>query len=110
MLSLLVLVGGCREGGERGTTSPANASGPPMGPFSADAQPEIAESLRLDLESPRHASDGGGRAFIGSAFSIEPGREPVAAPRNAAGEPIFAASSQARLHVVYESGPLGVAV
>ncbi len=82
---------------------------PPLGPFSADAQPDAAESMKLDVEMPRHESDGGGRAFIESAFAIGHDGEPVVAPRNDAGEPIFLASSAARLKLVYEAGPLGVA-
>ena len=74
---------------------PGLGSLPPLGPFSVDAQPDTAESMKLDVETPRHESDGGGRAFIESASVIGHDGEPVAAARNDAGEPIFRARSSA---------------
>jgi hypothetical protein len=56
--------------------------------------PDVVESLRLDLETPRHPADGGGRAWLD-----ESGTTPA---------PI-AAGSRARFTVVFEAGPLGVA-
>jgi hypothetical protein len=113
LVAALALLGGCDDPGDpiapMGTSEPSLRAGPHLGPFSADAHHEIAESLKLDLATPRHESDGGGRAFIAAAFSIERGREPVPAPRNDDDQPIFRVSAAARLHIVYEAGRLGVA-
>jgi hypothetical protein len=54
----------------------------------------LVESLREDLEAPRHASDGGGRAWLDAGSS-----SPLP----------LTAGSTATLTVVFEAGPLGVA-
>ena len=60
---------------------------------SPTARPEVLQSLREDLETPRHASDGGGRAWL----------DPTDGDTEAvAGQP-------GRWTVVYEAGELGIA-
>lgn len=90
--------------------SEARAGLPPRGPFSADASPDVAESLRLDLEAPRHAADGGGRAWLEAAERLEPDGSAPPAPRDSGGAPVFTVGSRGRFHLVYEVGPEGVAV
>ena len=82
---------------------------PPRGPFSADASPDVTESLRADLTAPRHAADGGGRAWLETALQLEPDGSTQPAPRNADGDPVFTAGSPGRFQLVYEAGPEGVA-
>ncbi len=82
---------------------------PHWGPFSADAQPEISESLQLDLEAPRHRSDGGGTARIEAALEILPDGVRRPAHRNAEGRPVFRAGELARFELVFEAGRRGVA-
>ena len=60
--------------------------------LSPDAKTSTHEELREDLERVRHASDGGGRAFLAKEL---PG-------------PIVVGSRQ-RFEIVYESGPHGIA-
>jgi hypothetical protein len=70
-----------------------DASAPDDGPApgAPNANPELAAELARDRERPRHASDGGGRAWL----------EEAPAPARA-GEP-------GRFVLVYEAGPLGIA-
>lgn len=56
-------------------------------------RPEMLESLRADLERPRHAADGGGRAWL--VWGEDP--------------PPLVASGLGRFEIVYEAGPLGIA-
>ena len=60
--------------------------------LSPDAKTSIHEELREDLERVRHASDGGGRAFLD-----EEQRAPVMV------------GSRHRFEIVYEAGPHGIA-
>ncbi len=60
--------------------------------LSADAKTSTHEALREDLETVRHPSDGGGRAFLAE--------EPPG--------PIVVGSRQ-RFEIVYETGPHGIA-
>ena len=81
------------------------ACGGPMSPAGVDEgdpalaepdrrpRPELAESLRRDLEAPRHPSDGGGRAWV------EPANGEI---QNAT------VGRAGRWTLVYEAGPLGV--
>ncbi|MFP6622693.1 MAG: DUF3604 domain-containing protein [Myxococcota bacterium] len=62
-----------------------------------------------DLTTPRHASDGGGRAWIEETLVMTPGGDFVAAARTDQGVHIVEAESRNRFHLVYEAGPLGVA-
>lgn len=67
------------------------AEAPPDASF--NARPEIVASLRLDLASPRHASDGGGAA----RWDWEGGSP----PRLVVGE-------SSRFPIVFTAGPLGI--
>jgi hypothetical protein len=78
-------------------------------PFSADAKVETFEELRLDLEAPRHPSDGGGRVWLGAVEVARDGVDFVPAERGADGRPIVHVDGLARFEIVYEAGPLGVA-
>jgi len=60
---------------------------------SPSARIDTWQMLREDLASERHASDGGGRAWI-------VGHE---------GRPTFPASSSQRIEMIYEAGPHGIA-
>ncbi len=60
--------------------------------LSPDAKTSIHEELREDLERVRHASDGGGRAFLDEEL-----RAPVMV------------GSRHRFEIVYEAGPHGIA-
>jgi len=62
---------------------------PPV--MSKDAKTATHEALLLDLEMPRHPSDGGGRAFL-----AEPPDGPILA------------GSRHRFEIVYEAGPSGI--
>ncbi|MBW2232680.1 MAG: CehA/McbA family metallohydrolase [Deltaproteobacteria bacterium] len=65
-----------------------------LGPgFSLDAKIDTHEMLVEDIHAPRHASDGGGRAWLVDGD-----------PR-----PAFRAGSAARFEIVYQAGPLGIA-
>lgn len=80
-LPLLWLLTGCSP--PRETAAPASAS-------ARAARPEIVAALRADRASVRHASDGGGRAWL----------EPAAPVR---------AGETGSWTIVYEAGPLGIA-
>ena len=112
MSVLLTVVAGllaaCGEEPEPGSQAPAPAR-PALGPFSADAHPEATESLLEDLAAPRHASDGGGRAWLSEVLEMAPGGAFVPVARTDEGVPIVEAESRGRFHLVYEAGPLGVA-
>jgi hypothetical protein len=82
---------------------------PPLGRFSADAHPETVETLLEDLVTPRHASDGGGTAWLQEVSEWTPDAAFVPAARTGAGVPIVQADSRGRFHLVYQAGPLGVA-
>jgi hypothetical protein len=79
--------------------APAEAAGPvserSLEGLSPSAHPEIVEMLREDRAAERHASDGGGRAWIdtseGSGFRAAP------------------SGGMGRYPILYEAGPLGVA-
>ncbi len=60
--------------------------------LSLDAKTSTHEELREDLERVRHASDGGGRAFLA---------EPLPGP--------IVVGSRQRFEIVYEAGPHGIA-
>jgi len=62
-------------------------------PGAPNANPELARELVADRARPRHAADGGGRAWLGEA---PPGGARAAEP--------------GRFVLVYEAGPLGIAV
>lgn len=84
VLTLVLLLGGCSGG------APEPAADAPAG--SPMARPDIVEALRADLAAERSPSDGGGRAWIEDGpASIE-------------------ASDTGTWTLVYEAGPLGVAV
>jgi hypothetical protein len=87
MVVLLALASCARDEG------PPAAAGTGAESVSPRPRPELVEALREDLETPRHASDGGGRAWLDLEASTPP--------------PIRAGET-ARLEVVYEAGPLGV--
>ncbi len=62
--------------------------------LSPDARPELTEMLRESVAQPRHASDGGGRAWL----------------EQAEGDPAYAvAGTPGRFTLVYEVGPEGIA-
>ncbi len=64
---------------------------------SRDAKLDTFEMLVEDMSSPRHESDGGGRGWIESV-------------ENEQGEAILLhAGERARIRLVYEAGPLGIA-
>ncbi|MEE2672316.1 MAG: DUF3604 domain-containing protein [Myxococcota bacterium] len=107
MAVVTLLSGAC--GDEPGLQAPAPVVLPPLGPLSADAHPEVVESLVEDLAAPRHASDGGGRAWLEEVLALTPGGDFVAVARSDQGVPIVEAESRNRFHLVYEAGPLGVA-
>ncbi len=81
--ALALVAGGCRA------TPPEPAAEATRSP---NAQPEIVESLREDLATVRHPSDGGGRAWL------EEGPDPVSA------------GEAGTWTLVYEAGPEGIAV
>jgi hypothetical protein len=81
--ALMLVAGGCRA------KPPEPAAGASRSP---NAQPEIVESLREDLATVRHPSDGGGRAWL------EEGPDPVSA------------GETGTWVLVYEAGPHGIAV
>jgi hypothetical protein len=85
VLGTLVAIGGC--GDDAPPATPA-AGMPPT------AQPQLVAALREDLTAPRAPSDGGGRAWLD---------ESEGEARAVAGRP-------GRWRLVYEAGPLGVAV
>ena len=65
--------------------------------LSPSASPEIFKQMKADMTAPHHPADGDGRAWIESVT-------------NARGEPIaLRAGDRARIHLVYEAGPLGIA-
>ncbi len=72
----------------------APEAGAPAARGSPTALPELVETLRRDLETPRHPSDGGGRAWLDTEMSSATVR----------------AGEAARFRIVYEAGPLGIAV
>ena len=92
---------GCRESGDatqpeaslsrRAEKNFALTEPPRDGGLSPDARIETYETMRADLELPRDPSDGGGRAWLETPDS------PVRA------------GDTARIEIVYEAGPLGVA-
>ncbi len=82
LLALLAACGG-------GETAPEDGGGPVAEPGRAPRW-EVVESLRRDLESPRHAADGGGLAWL---------EEPAPARVSTAG----------RWTIAYEAGPEGIA-
>lgn len=63
--------------------------------FSVDAKIDTYATLVADIEAPRSPADGGGRAWIEWAEGV---------PRE------IPAASSGRFEIVYEAGPLGVAV
>jgi hypothetical protein len=71
----------------------AEPAAPPVRPGAPNAIHELAEELALDRVRPRHASDGAGRAWLEQGPA---GGARVGAP--------------ARFVLVYEAGPLGIAV
>ena len=71
----------------------AEPAAPPQRPGAPNAIHELAEELAADRLRPRHASDGGGRAWL------EQG--PAGGPR---------VGTPGRFLLVYEAGPLGIAV
>jgi hypothetical protein len=101
------------ESPEASPSVPPRATGhdrlPHRGPVSADAHAEVTDSLKLDLETPRHASDGGGRAWIETAWEMQDDQSFAPARRNEAGEPVLRAAHPGRFQLVYEVGPLGIA-
>ncbi|TFH22161.1 MAG: DUF3604 domain-containing protein, partial [Myxococcales bacterium] len=70
----------------------------PAATLSPNAPLSTYETLVADLDAPRHASDGGGRAWL-----EHPARKPDGS------NPEIAVGSRARFEVIYEAGPLGVA-
>ena len=85
----LALVG-CSGEAEPDTENPPRP-GPPTAVW------EVVDSLREDMARPRHPSDGGGRAWLVAA---------TPAPEF----PRIVAGGRARFDLIYEAGPLGVAV
>jgi hypothetical protein len=65
--------------------------------LSRDAKRDLFEAMRADMIAKRHASDGGGRAWIEAIEDAE--GQPVA----------LRAGARARFRLVYEAGPLGIA-
>jgi hypothetical protein len=63
---------------------------------SADARPDLVETLREDAAAPRHPADGGGRAWVADETGA-----PV--------EVSAVAGRPTHLRLVYEAGPLGIA-
>lgn len=91
VLVLMILAGvtACSEPPTGEPATPTVRSGP------TTARWELAEQMREDLHNPRHAADGGGRAWL----EAEPGETPRASVGTAG-----------RWTIVYEAGPLGIAV
>jgi hypothetical protein len=94
LLSLLLGLSGCGPESDEG--APQGGTEQPTRSLSPDAKLEVVAVLREDLEAERHPSDGGGRAWLERADT--PG-EPDPVP----------AGGRARLTVVYEAGPHGIA-
>lgn len=97
-LALVAWAPGCgrSETGEATGQAPADTGAVESDPregLSLDARLATHEMLLEDLEAPRHPGDGGGRAWLDREAS------PASVP----------AASPARLVVVFETGPLGVA-
>jgi len=104
---------GCHDDGDSSPADPTRSAirGPvaarltagdleePGATLSPNAQIATYETLREDMERARNASDGGGKAWL-EYGSLHAGSE---APEVVAGE-------AARFEIVYEAGPLGVAV
>lgn len=82
---------------------------PPLGPRSADAHPEVVEPLIEDLHTPRHPSDGGGRAWLAEVLEMDPDGAFSPVARREGDLPVVEAGSRARFRLVFETGPLGVA-
>jgi hypothetical protein len=94
LVSVLLGLSGC--GPESDDGAPHGGEEQPTRSLSPDAKLEVVSVLREDLEAERHPSDGGGRAWL----------ERVETP----GEPGWVpAGGRARLTLVYEAGPLGIA-
>ncbi|MEE8311703.1 MAG: CehA/McbA family metallohydrolase [Candidatus Binatia bacterium] len=70
----------------------------PAATLSPNASPFTYETMLADLDAPRHASDGGGRAWLEHPARKADGSNPE-----------IVAGSRARFEVIYEAGPLGVA-
>ena len=85
---LLTLLGGCADDATRPDQTVQQTD------LSPRPRPDLVATLRQDAATPRHPSDGGGRAWLDVEESTAP--------------PIRAGQS-VRLLVVYEAGPLGVA-
>jgi hypothetical protein len=88
---------GAPDGGKPGDAGPA-PSGTRPGEYSADAKWETYQALKDDLAARRHASDGGGKAWLTG---------PV--PQGDA-RPAVRAGSSERFAITYEAGPAGIAV
>ena len=66
---------------------------------SRDAKLEIYKSMRADMTAPRHPADGGGRAWIASVQDGDGHRLGA-----------LHAGDRVRIRLIYEAGPLGIAV
>jgi hypothetical protein len=92
----LFLAAGC---GDERASGPAPAAGEidmRLG-LSPSPSPKIFETMRAEMSAPRHPADGGGRAWI---VSVSDATEKRIALR---------AGDRARIRLVYEAGPLGIA-
>ena len=82
-------------GAEPETTAERDGLPSPEGSLSPTARPEVAAELRRDVDTPRHPSDGGGKAWL--------------EPTEGGEVPAHRAGTSARFTILYEAGPLGVA-
>ncbi len=82
------MIGACTDGSRQASEDGTDTS------LSPRPRPELVETLRDDVATPRHPRDGGGRAWLDVEAST-PG-------------PLVAGTT-ARFELVYEAGPLGIA-
>lgn len=88
LLVIAALSAACRERPEPAPTGAATG-------LSFNARPDIVERFRRDVAAPRHPSDGGGRAWLDLAEGDDGS---------------VVAGTARRWDMVYEAGPLGIAV
>jgi len=104
--SIAIAIGsaGCgdRDRAEREAASEAGALSP-------SAHPEMAAELLADLEAPRHAGDGGGRAWIESLERLVVDRRESAVEATFEPASSVVVASRARVRIGFEVGPHGIA-
>lgn len=103
VLAVIVLTVGCSDSSQENASPAPDAMGAaapspaaPGSPYSPDAKVDTHAALEEDMATPRHPSDGGGRAFFEGWRAGDP-------------RPAYPVSSHQRLAIVFEAGPLGIA-